>query len=98
MGEKKNERLRLNHHGGRHEPHQNNNPCPHVVRRPTPSPPHTRGLQHLLPYDKHELPRNSHIEGIPLNGHASDPQVIRIERGPLSSDSNGDLEGTLHHP
>lgn len=98
MGVKKNERLRLNDQGGRYEPHQNNNPCPHAVRRPRPNPPHSRGLQHVLPYDKDGFPRNSPVEGIPLNGHASDPQVIRIERGPPSSDSDGDLEGALHHP
>lgn len=98
MGEKKNERLRLNDQGGRHEPHQNNDPCLHAVRRPHSSPPHSRGLQHLLPNDKYEFPRNSPFEGIPLSGHASDPQVICIERGPLSSDSDGDLEGALHHP
>lgn len=81
MGEKR-PRLRLNDQGGRHEPHQNNNPCPHAVRLSRPSPPHSCGLQYLLPYDNHELPGNNPVEGIQLNGHVSDPQVIRIERAP----------------
>lgn len=50
------------------------------------------------PNDKHEFPRNSPVEGISFNRHASDPEVIRIGRGPLSGDSDGDLEGALHHP
>lgn len=97
QGWQKNESLRLIWPGRRnsahHESHQNNNPFLYAVRRPCPSPPHSRGIQDLLPEYKYELPRNSFVESIPLNRHGSDPEVKGIGRRPFLGGGGGGGRG-----